>query len=49
MKAMYKVQLLCNWYRICELRRKKREFGCDFQFKVALLESDKISRTNDKR
>jgi GNAT superfamily N-acetyltransferase len=45
MKIMYKVQWLCNWYRIRELMRKKREFGCDFQFKVALLESDKVSRT----
>ncbi len=26
MKTMYKVQWLCNWYRIRELKRKKREF-----------------------
>jgi GNAT superfamily N-acetyltransferase len=44
MKTMYKFQWLCNLYRIRELRRKKREYDCNFRFKVASLESDKVSQ-----
>ncbi|MEU3609161.1 GNAT family N-acetyltransferase [Streptomyces sp. NPDC035033] len=35
--VLYKAQWLCSAYRLREIRRKKREFGCSFDFAVAVL------------
>ncbi|WP_221889747.1 GNAT family N-acetyltransferase [Streptomyces sp. WAC06614] len=39
LSVVYPVQWLWSFYRIRELRRKKRELDCSFSFKIALLET----------
>ncbi|MFC4608491.1 GNAT family N-acetyltransferase [Streptomyces maoxianensis] len=37
LSVLYKAQWLCSAYRLREIRRKRREFACSFEFKVAVL------------
>jgi GNAT superfamily N-acetyltransferase len=37
LSVLYKAQWLCSVYRLREMRRKRREFACSFEFKVAVL------------
>lgn len=43
LKLVYPVQWMANAYRIRELRRKRRELACSFEFKIALKESEGTS------
>ncbi|MGH4034105.1 GNAT family N-acetyltransferase [Actinomycetota bacterium Odt1-20B] len=37
LSVLYKAQWLCSAYRLREIRRKRRDFDCSFEFKVGVL------------
>jgi GNAT superfamily N-acetyltransferase len=43
LNVVYKVQWLGNWYRFGELRRKRRDLGGDFSFRVGVIRAQKGS------
>ncbi|MBT2525919.1 GNAT family N-acetyltransferase [Streptomyces sp. ISL-99] len=44
LKYIYTFQWLCSFYRIREMRRKRRELDCTFDFKVAFLHTEGIKK-----